>query len=456
MDTQKLLKYGIKLPEILLPREDINYSKWAVVACDQYTSNQQYWEKVKEITNENPSTYNLVLPEFFLNASDVEERIKNINLKMKKYLDEKIFRTFKNGIMYVERTTKHSGTRKGVVVALDLERYDYNKGSKSLIRATEGTILDRLPPRIKIRKDALIELPHIMVLVDDPGMALIEPLSQYANKSEIKPVYDFDLMQNGGKIKGFYLKDSKLIDGFIDAIEQLSNVDEFNRKYNLKGVEDVLLFAMGDGNHSFATAKAIWEDIKVNLSEEERESHPARFALVEIVNVHDSGLNFEPIHRVLFNTRENFENEMINYFQTKGIDFLIEEIHNEISTKYQEYMSSNIDEISNKFIFLSLKGNKIYTINDKDNVLTVGSIQIFLDQYLKNVTDSKIDYIHGFEEVKSLVNENNVGLIMPPMKKSDLFKTVILNGALPRKTFSMGEADEKRFYLEARMIKYNA
>jgi len=429
---------GLLVPNILLPKEGIDLTKWSVVACDQFTSEEEYWKSVKELVGNSPSTLNIIFPEVYLDKGNDDTIIKSINSKMTEYLNENIFDEHK-GFILVDRKTSHADSRKGLVVALDLDRYDYNKGSQTLIRATEGTIVERLPPRIKIRENAMIELPHIMVLIDDPDKTVIEPLFEKG----LNTIYDFDLMKNSGHIKGYLVNDESLLNEISKALRKLADQETFNEKY---GVSDkgVLLYAMGDGNHSLATAKAIWTRLKENGADD---TNPGRYALVELVNVHDTGLEFEPIHRVLFNVdKDNLLNAMTEYYSKEGFSF--KEFKDESDWENE---LKNTD--SQKIGFVTKDGfGMIYVKNPKLN-LAVGTLQNFLDVYLKNST-AKIDYVHGFDVVTELGSKpSNMGFYLPKMSKHDLFKTVILDGALPRKTFSMGEADEKRFYLECRKIK---
>ena len=287
---------AVQVPHVLLPKKGTDYYKWAVVACDQFTSEPEYWNEVEQTVGDAPSTLNLTFPEVYLEMSGGEERIQNIQTTMKKYLDAGVFEA-RDGFIYVERTVAGK-TRKGIVLALDLERYDYNKGSSSLIRATEGTIVDRLPPRMKIREGAALEFPHILVLIDDPNRTVIEPLM--AAKSKLENIYDFDLMLDSGHLAG-YAVSGVFENQVVEALRGLAQPETFAAKYGIGADQPVLLFAMGDGNHSLATAKAIWEKIKSQVGMD----HPARYALVEIENVHDEGLEFEPIHRVLFGLKQD-------------------------------------------------------------------------------------------------------------------------------------------------------
>lgn len=412
--------------DILLPNKDIDLNKWSVIACDQYTSDASYWQNVEKYVQKNPSTLYLTLPEIYLN-DNVDQRIKNINKTMSEYMKKNYFTEYKDSMIYVERTQSDGKIREGLMGKIDLEAYDYNKGSSTLVRATEKTVLERIPPRVKVRENASLELPHIMILIDDPKKNIIESL-----KDEVKTkdkIYDFDLMANGGHLKG-YLLSKKSMDNVTKKLTAMMNPTKFNRKYQLKN-KPVLLFAMGDGNHSLATAKACYENLKKHMTPEEYLNHPARYALVEIVNLHSEALKFEAIHRVVFDINPNeLYQELFKYYDiTKE------------SGNYQkiEFVSKDKDEI-------------LYIKNPKSN-LAVGSIQMFLDDYLKNHS-GKLDYIHGEKETKELGSkDNNAAFLFAAMDKDELFKTVILDGSLPRKTFSMGHADDKRFYLEARRIQ---
>jgi len=430
---------GIQIPEVYLPKAGTDLNKWAVIACDQFTSEPEYWHDVEKIVGDAPSTLNLTFPEVHLEKPGEEERIQSIQSTMQKYMDEGILQP-RDGLVYVERTVGGK-TRKGVILCLDLERYDYNKGSSSLIRATEGTIVDRLPPRIKIRQGAAMELPHILVLIDDPQHTVIEPLS--AAKSKLEKLYDFDLMLDSGHLAG-YAVSGYYETQIVEALRGLAQPETFAAKYGIGKDEPVLLFAMGDGNHSLATAKAIWEKNKSQVGME----HPSRYALVEIENVHDEGLEFEPIHRVLFGLKKDLFAELkktfgdnLTYAEAPSAEAMIKRV--------------NATQGVKQAIGL-VGGGKNFTVVEISNPssnLAVGTIQAFLDTFLKEGGAEKIDYVHGEDVVTRLGwQAGNAGIYLAGMNKSDLFKTVILDGALPRKTFSMGEAREKRFYMEARKI----
>ncbi len=291
-------KIGIQIPEILLPRQDVDLHKWAVIACDQFTSEPEYWERVSATVGDAPSTYHLILPEAWLTRPDKSERIQFSQSKMGEYLDSGLLEPHK-GFVLVERTVGDA-TQTGLVVTLDLETYDFNKGSQSLIRATEGTILDRLPPRMQVRRGAPLELPHILVLYDDPEFSVHNPLIE--QKDALPLAYDFDLMEGSGHITGHFIKDPETLNAVIDHIAELLDPDKYQARYGEVDQSHPLLFAVGDGNHSLATAKSIWEELKPAVGMD----HPARFALVELVNLHDPSLKFEPIHRVMFNVGDGF------------------------------------------------------------------------------------------------------------------------------------------------------
>ena len=419
------MKVPFKRGNILLPK-DTDMTKWSVIACDQYTSEPEYWADVEKIVGNNPSTLNLTLPEIYLEESDVEERIKKINSNMEELVNSDFFNEYKDSMIYLERTGADGKVREGLIGIVDLEDYSYEKGSQTLIRATEKTVIERIPPRVKVRENASLELPHIMILIDDEKKEIIESLKNKVSEND--KLYDFDLMKNGGHVKGYLLNESTM-DEVDKSLERLMDKEYFERKYDVTD-KGVLLFAMGDGNHSLATAKACYENLKKKIGEEEALNNKARYALVELVNLHSNALEFEAINRVIFNTNsEDLLNKLKEYYN----------INKEGNGQKVRVITNNIDE-------------DWYIENPKSNI-AVGSIQLFLDEYLSN-NDGKIDYIHGDDVTRELGSkENNVGFIFEAMKKTDLFKTVILDGALPRKTFSMGHANDKRYYLEARKIK---
>jgi len=437
---------GLQASKILLPKAGIDIQRWSVIACDQYTSDEGYWQQLASETAGVPSTLNLIFPEVFLEDSDGEARIASINQAMESYLADGSLSEQLAGFVLVDRKTPEVESRKGLMVALDLEQYDYNQGATSLIRATEGTILDRLPPRIKVRENAPIELPHIMVLIDDPERTVIEPL--FDSGPEL--IYDFELLAGGGHIKGYRIDQSQQIKQVAAALAKLADPKSYRARYQVES--EVMLYAMGDGNHSFATAKAIWEKLKKAADDKLAiMAHPARYALVELVNLHDAGLEFEAIHRVLFNINPaHLLQEMDLWFNQRGEGFSYTPCENlaaaqALSAAPHEGQGFSLI-LAGRYGYCQLKTPQL--------TLDVASLQTFLDAYLAEQPSARIDYIHGCDAVSSLGNHaNNAGFYLPAISKNNFFRTIIIDGALPRKTFSMGEADEKRFYLECRAIR---
>ena len=402
--------------DILIPAKSVDMSKWAVMACDQYTSEPEYWDRVYSKVGEAPSALNLILPEIYLEEEDVDSRINAIHSKMEEYLSQGIFTEYKDAMIYVERVQSNGIVRRGIIGAIDLDEYDFSKGSSSQVRATEATVVERIPPRLKVRKGAALELPHIMILIDDPEDKVIGPLSD----AGLEKLYDTALMENGGSISG-YLVDSASQERIDQALADLADPEEFRKKYGLENAP-VLLFAMGDGNHSLATAKEYYQQLGDSSS-------PAKYALAEIVNLHSEALKFEAIHRLVYDV---------------DIDKLLTGLNDELGITNAE---------TEQYFTCCANGKeKKLNISKTSSNLSVGTLQNFLDGYIKE-NGGKIDYIHGIENVKALADKHNgIAFILPDMDKSQLFPTVIKDGALPRKTFSMGHADDKRFYIEARKI----
>lgn len=424
---------GLKIPEIMLPKEGADYAKWAVVACDQYTSDPAYWQNAEEIVGDAPSTLRLMLPEYYLGKPDEEDRIAAIRSSMKEYVGKGTLRTLPKGCILVRRTAE-GRSRLGLVICVDLDAFDYRPGADSLIRSTEKTIVERIPPRLKIRRGAMLELPHILILIDDPGRTVIEPLE----KAGGEVVYDTDLMLGGGHITGTFLPEEKM-SGALEAMSAL-----FEKAEETYGIGKAMLMAMGDGNHSLATAKANWEEIRKNIPEEERASHPARYALCELENIHDEGIVFEPIHRVLFSDGK-----------ASGAQ-IIEETAEILKTQNggAKIADKGTAALDGQFAIpvIDSGGEKVLVIDQPSSKIEVGALQSALDVLVKE-KGYRIDYIHGEEAVRSLSSEEgNAGFLLPPMDKFRLFPAVASDGALPRKTFSMGEAVEKRYYIEARSL----
>jgi len=412
-------KTGVKPCDILIPQNPGIYDKWAVIACDQFTSQPEYWENVSKITSGFPSTFDIIFPEVYLDCGDMKNRIDSINKKMDEYIKSGIFQNIEKSFILVDRTLPGGKHRKGLMTAFDLECYDYGKNAGSLIRATEGTVIDRLPPRVAIRENAALEVPHIMILIDDPGKTVIEPLF---NKS-LQLLYDFELMLGSGRLTGRRVCEEEDIIQILSALEYL--------RESAGSDTHPFLFAVGDGNHSLASAKVHWENIKKTLPAGQIAGHPARFALAELVNLHDDSLEFESINRICFNTDpERFLKEFEEYFSKKTVQ----------NSKHQVF----------KYSYGKVRGE--IEIQNCSHFLEIGTLQEFLD-YKSSVSNIKIDYIHGEDAVYELSSRPDaIGFVVPAMNKNDLFKSIEFSGALPRKTFSMGEAAQKRFYFECRAI----
>lgn len=391
---------AIKIPQLLLPK-NADMSLWAVNACDQFTSDEKYWEELDKLVGEKPSTLRLIFPEIYL-KDNPEKRIADINSHMREYLNGGVFEKVEGGFVLVERTTQ-SGTRTGIVLAIDLEDYDYSKGSKALIRSTEATILERIPPRVKIRENAPIELPHVMLLYDDPENSVLKSVERG------KVLYDFDMNMGGGHVKGTYVSNAAEV---TEAFYALADGKGY-------GNGEKLLFAVGDGNHSLATAKTCWENIKRTLSPEQAATHPARFALVEAVNIYDPALVFEPIHRL-------------------------------VKTDAAEKFAAGFKPNGGKKAYIAVNG-VVKEIPFPDGVPDgIRQLDGYISDFIKE-NGGEVDYIHGDEELKNF-SAQGVGVILPAIAKDDFFRLIVTGGNLPRKTFSMGEGNEKRYYIEAKFI----
>jgi len=403
-----------KPADILIPK-DVPIFSWSTVACDQYSSEPEYWEKARNAASTQPSTYHMIYPECYLGVTNAEEYIDGINRTMRQYLDCGVFETLEDSYVYVERTLATGRLRRGIVGALDLDAYEYTPGNRAPVRATEGTVAERIPPRVLIRQNAPLELPHVMILIDDPEHTVIEPVTELID--ELPLAYSGRLMLGGGSIRGHRLFGgmAKMVDL---ALDKLSSQKE-------------MVFAVGDGNHSLASAKACYEQLKRKLPKEQWSTHPARYALVEIVNLYDNSLEFEPIHRIV---------------QEVNPDHLLNELN-------RFYNLSPSPDGSEKLTYIIGGRESCVWVKNPPSPLTVGTLQKFLDDY-KGKTPCRIDYIHGDEVVKKLSQKKNaVGFLLPPMDKKLLFPAVMADGVLPRKTFSMGHAEDKRYYLECRKIR---
>ena len=428
-----LEEFGLRVPEILLPK-NIDLSTWSVIACDQYTQDKDYWKKVEETAAGKPSTLNLILPEVYLGSPDKADRIKNIRSTMDKYLADGVFDAPRNCFIYMERKTAFGRTRKGLVAQIDLETYEWKPFSKVNIRATEATIVERIPPRMEIRRGAKLELPHIMLLVNDKDDILVGGNKPADGRA---PVYNGKLMSNGGEITGWALDSAADIEKITAAVNKIAD-------NNTASDGSVFLFAVGDGNHSLATAKAVWDEYKKEHPEDKDSN--VRYALIEIVNIYDTGLTFEPIHRVIF----NIDNEKLISTLAQKLDGTTREVGS--ADELDKAVKASWANFG--FAYISGGNQKYVLLETKIKELAVARLQPEIDEFLKTQGEkAEIDYIHGSEEVLTLgKKDNSVGILLPPIAKDSFFETINGRGPLPRKSFSMGEADEKRFYLECRRL----
>ena len=413
---------GFAVPDILIPQQGSDLKKWAVIACDQYTSEPEYWKSAEDEAGDAPSALNLVLPEVYLGTDEETKKLESIARTARKYLDDGILQSLGTGFILTDRSTSLHPSRKGLMAAIDLEGYSFEPGNKNICRATEGTVLSRIPPRIRIRANSPLELPHIMILIDDPEGITIEKAFAMAKEEGITPLYDTDLMLGSGHITGTFIPDgSAIADSIVNGLAALKTANS-----------DGLLFLVGDGNHSLASAKAHWENIRKDLSDEEKQDHPARYALAEIVNIHDKGLDFEPIHRVIFNiSSDEFIRKANEYFKDSGIE-----------------INSPSDGAQSFTVVSGDKEDITVSLSNPPHTLAVGSVQMMIDSL-----GLECDYIHGEDSVRKLADSGNTGILVPAISKDTFFSTVEKEGVFPRKTFSMGEAFEKRFYLEAKKIE---
>ena len=405
--SEKKIVYA---PHILLPKEGTDMNAYAVIACDQFTSQIEYWNELKENIGDKLSTFHMIYPEAYLENTNQEEYIKTINRSIENYLNNNQLVDIGESFILVERITDYGVRRLGLVLSIDLEEYSYKRGVICSIKASEATIEERIPPRLKIRKDASIELPHTLLLFDDEDREIVEPL--YEKRNELPCIYDFELNQKGGHIRGYLIKDTKRV------------IEQFEKLY--KKNNNGLMFIVGDGNHSLATAKAHWENTKKDLTKDEQANHPARFALVEANNVFDEGIIFEPIHRILFNCSNDFIDGLNKVMSGSGLCYIYTE-----------------------------KDGKKPLKSPKNAAETYQIVQKYIDEYLSKHPETKVDFIHDEHSLLDIANKNpsSVAIIMPALGKGDIFEFVAKDMVLPRKSFSMGHASEKRYYLEAKKIK---
>ena len=448
MDKQKLNSLGVDIPSILLPESaSADLQKWPVIACDQFTQDRDYWKKVKSAAEGKPSTINLIIPEVFLTDDDVKQRISNIHSTMKNYLQDGVFAPPRQGFIYIERDTPFQKKRRGLVAAIDLEQYDWQPEARPLIRCTEGTVAERLPPRMDIRRGAPLELPHVLLLIDDDSDNLLPTLGEKVKNTA--PVYSTPLIMDSGHVKGWFLDndDSSIMNFITEKLDEL-----FRRSIGrYDGNEKPFLFAVGDGNHSLAAAKGIWEEIKASHTGEGLPNHPCRYALVEIENIYDPAIKFEPIHRLVFD---------IGFKETVSLLSQLPEFTCRNINSGKELAQSCANPASGKSAVncFGLISEGCYALIETSAPgIATACLQPILDKYAGD-NPLLIDYIHDEKELfrlaenKTESNRRAAGILLPPVQKSGLFETVARLGPLPRKSFSMGHSVEKRFYLECRRI----
>lgn len=418
--------------DILLPAAGTPLDPWACIAVDQFTSQPEYWQRAEELAQGKPSTLHIVLPEAYLGTPQEDARLESIRHTMETYRAEVLTRQV-HGYVYVERTQMDGSIRQGLVGAVDLEAYDYAPGTQPAIRPSESTVVERIPPRLKVRRGALLETPHVMMLADDPGKTLIEPIG--LQKDKLPLLYDGELMLGGGHLRGWAVEDPSVIAQIDGALAALADPAAFDRRWPAAAGQTPMVLAVGDGNHSLATAKAYWEELKPTLTEEERLHHPARWCLVEVCNVHSPAIEIEPIHRVVFgvSARELYE----------ALD------------RWDQAQGRHTEPSSQRCKLADRQGEIEVALQNPPAPLTVGSVEAFLEEWLPQHPQAHVDYIHGASTALALAarpGAPTTAILLPDFAKADLFRGVVLGGVLPRKTFSMGHAEEKRYYNECRVI----
>lgn len=407
------MKNVVRIPVVLLPRKGTDMSKWATIACDQFCARPQYWTELTEYVGDAPSTLKITCPEIYLNSGNLDERISEVWKNMNAYVESGLF-VGREGFVLVEREVENGEKRVGVMIAIDLDAYDWNR-VRVPIRATEDTLVERLPVRIKIREKAPVESPHAIVLIDDPDRSIIEPL--YAARGEAEKLYDFDLNMGGGHITGYAVPDPEAL---IAKLEALLDPEVQTKKY---GFDAGIMFAVGDGNHSIATAKVMWENLKKSLTPEEREVHPARYMLVEMVNLYGGGMDFKPIHRLIYSRDEEF---------VDGLRAALE---------------------GNGKLKLIYKDGEEYVDCPEQASLTISAVQTYIESYAKLNKGFEVEYVHNEGHLIEAVEEaNGIGIVMPDFPNAELVNFVVNVGNLPKKAFSIGEPEHKRYYLECKSI----
>lgn len=418
--------------DILLPAAGVPLDPWACIAVDQFTSQPEYWQRAEHLADGKPSTLHIVLPEAYLGTPQEAERLESIRRTMEEYRKTVLTRKV-HGYVYVERTQMDGTVRQGLVGAVDLDAYDYAKSSKPAIRPSESTVVERIPPRLKVRRGATLETPHVMMLADDVDCTLIEPIGLM--KNQLPPLYDGELMLGGGHLRGWAVEDPALIAGIDAALAALADPAAFARRWPAAKGQQPMVLAVGDGNHSLATAKAYWEELKPTLSEEQRRTHPARWCLAEVCNVHSPAIEIEPIHRVVF-----------------GVG--AKELYAALDA-WDQQQGSSTTMSDQRLRLADAHGESAVALANPPAPLTVGSVEAFLADFLPAHPGVTVDYIHGESTALALASDPAkpaTAILLPDFAKADLFKGVVLGGVLPRKTFSMGHAEEKRYYIECRKI----
>ena len=431
IDTNAL---GYQVPRIMMPARNVSLRKWAVVACDQYSAQPDYWEEVARYVGNAPSTLHLILPEAHLGERDLPDRIAGMRRTMRSYVDSGTVEPLRPGIVLTER---HAGgrVRKGLLMAMDLEAYDYDPASHPMIRPSERTVLERIPARVRIRRDAWLEVPHIMLLIDDPTDQVVGGV--HMERGSLRKLYDTELMMNGGRAQGWLVRDEEMLDDIARGLSRLERHDN-------------MLYCVGDGNHSLATAKTIWDEAKQEMTPEQRASSPLRYALCEVVNLRDPGIQFEPIHRVFFGVNPV---ELAEYVTAR-----LNQAGRQARLIYERAGRSRTSapRVTDPFTipFNYHDGVGRITIGNPEHPLALGELQPIFDDYVAEHPGSSLDYIHGDQAYMELCDRyDTMGFFFAPMPKEDFFDMVARCGVLPKKTFSIGEPDAKRYYLESRLLK---
>lgn len=426
--------------DILLPQEHATMALWPALACDQFTSQPSYWQQAEALCEHAPSTLHITLPEVYLGSVGVESRISAIHQTMRTYAETVLTKQV-HGFVYTERTFPDKPQpRCGLVGAVDLEQYSYEKGAHPLVRPSENTVVDRIPPRLAVRRGAPLETPHILMLIDDAACEIIEPFA--AAKAGLTQVYDTDLMLGGGHITGWAVTDKAMTDAVEAAVAHFGTQAAFDAHYPAAKGGAPLAVAVGDGNHSLATAKAYWEELKATLTPAEQAEHPARYCLVELVNVHSAAIEIEPIHRAVFGTdATTFTGAFSAWLSAQGADLDVRGLDTPADVQRFTFVAGNAGG-----------ADFVERVKNAPHPLAVGTLEQFLAVFCAEHTGVTVDYIHGEAAVRELAQKGAVGILLPDFAKSDLFRGVVLGGVLPKKTFSMGEATEKRYYLECRSI----